>query len=518
MAIVFWRNIRLIIADVIFFFLGYLISLFIFRPYGFLEIFSLYFFTQLAVWLVVSSLFRKYTAKKIKGITRLTWVLMLCNILILLISVLLINRIFPEHHAKKWFYLVVILIVSFLELLFFGLFQSYLVARRENLWESEIGEIAATDAGYSVEEAEQKKKDFHIRDSVKYQEITPELRNLILQEIGEAPYQTISKYLDTYLSPLLAVSTNTRFNIDTQPLPFYGTIINTALVNSIRYINKFFEVVNDKLETGGIFIGRAEIYSTRKERMLKYYPSVINYIVYSVDYLLNRVAPKLPITMSIYFTFTKGRERVLSKTETLGRLYSCGFEVIEEFVVNDLFYFIARKIRKPYYDFNPTYGLLIKLNRVGMDGEIIGIYKLRTMHPYSEYLQPYIYEKNKLKEGGKFKDDFRVTTLGAIARKFWIDELPMFINLIRGEVKLVGVRPLSVHFFNLYTDELKAKRILTKPGLIPPYYADMPKTLEEVMNSENRYLDEYFVNPFKTDCKYLRRALWQIIFRRARSG
>ena len=67
--------------------------------------------------------------------------------------------------------------------------------------------------------------------------------------------------------------------------------------------------------------------------------------------------------------------------------------------------------------------------KVGKDGVIINVYKFRTMHPYSEYLQSYIYEQNKLQEGGKFANDFRVTTLGKCMRKLWIDELPMFINL-----------------------------------------------------------------------------------------
>ena len=42
------------------------------------------------------------------------------------------------------------------------------------------------------------------------------------------------------------------------------------------------------------------------------------------------------------------------------------------------------------FDNNPTYGPFIKLNRVGKNGKIIKVYKLRTMHPYSEYLQKFV--------------------------------------------------------------------------------------------------------------------------------
>ena len=57
------------------------------------------------------------------------------------------------------------------------------------------------------------------------------------------------------------------------------------------------------------------------------------------------------------------------------------------------------------------------------------------MHAYSEYIQAYVYEKNKLAEGGKLKDDFRVSTLGKMFRKYWIDELPMIWNVFRGDLK-----------------------------------------------------------------------------------
>jgi len=128
-----------------------------------------------------------------------------------------------------------------------------------------------------------------------------------------------------------------------------------------------------------------------------------------------------------------------------------------------------------------------------------------------------VYEKFNLQEGGKFKNDFRVTTSGKIFRKFWLDEMPMFINIIAGDMKLVGVRPLSRQYFELYSEELKEKRLKTKPGLIPPFYADMPKTLEEIMASEMRYLEAHEKHPFITDVRYFFKAMWNILFKGARS-
>jgi len=70
----------------------------------------------------------------------------------------------------------------------------------------------------------------------------------------------------------------------------------------------------------------------------------------------------------------------------------------------------------------------------------------------------------------------------------------------------------------LYSDELKEKRVKHKPGLIPPFYADMPKTLPEIIESELRYLNEYEKHPLRTDLKYFFKAWENIIFKKARSN
>lgn len=208
----------------------------------------------------------------------------------------------------------------------------------------------------------------------------------------------------------------------------------------------------------------------------------------------------------------------MSKAETFGRLYSCGFEIVEEKLIGSDLYFVTRKIAEPVFDSNPTYGPLIKLRRFGKGGNKIGVYKMRTMHPYSEYLQGYIYDRNKLQDGGKFADDFRVTSIGKFMRKFWLDELPMFLNVFKGEMKIVGVRPLSSHYFNLYSEELKERRLKYKPGLVPPFYVDMPVTLDEIMASEMKYLEAYEKHPFRTDVSYFFKAFYNILIKRARSN
>ena len=295
-------------------------------------------------------------------------------------------------------------------------------------------------------------------------------------------------------------------------------ITREECINNIRFLNKYFEKLNESLKYGGIFKGNVETYSVRRNRILKKFPRPFNRIYLFFDTLLVRISPKLGITKNLYFNITKGKGRVLSKAETYGRLYSCGFEIIAEEHKNNKIFFTVKKVKDPMYPKNPSYGFLIKLIRVGRNGNPINVYKLRTMSPFSEYLQEYVFQKNNLKDGGKIKDDFRVSPEGKILRKFWIDELPMLINVLKGDMKLVGVRPLSLHFFSLYTKELQDLRTQFKPGFIPPFYVDLPKTMDEIMESEKKYLNLCKKSQFKTDVKYFFLAVKNVLFKGVRSS
>ena len=140
------------------------------------------------------------------------------------------------------------------------------------------------------------------------------------------------------------------------------------------------------------------------------------------------------------------------------------------------------------------------------------------MHPYAEYIHEYIYKRNKLNEKGKIKDDFRITSWGKFLRKFWLDEMPMIVNWLKGDLKIVGVRPISKTFFNTYPDDLKKLRIRYKPGLVPPYYADLPQHMDEVFESERKYLIKYEKKPLRTKWKYFWKVVINILFKGAKSG
>lgn len=346
------------------------------------------------------------------------------------------------------------------------------------------------------------------------------LKELIVSEIGEQAYTYLNSQINFSDEVNLIISTGTRFNIERISEKKYSGIVNLTRVNDIRWLNKFFESVNSKIPNGGIFIGCVETKKERKKRILMKSPPPINWIHYTIDFFFKRIAPKIWLTKRLYFSLTKGKNRILTKAETFGRLISCGFEIVDEKVINNINWFVVRKVSAPLFDNNPSYGPFYKMPRVGKRGEIIHVYKIRTMHPFSEYLQEYMVQKHGYdNEGkGKIKNDFRVTTYGKFFRKFWIDELPQLINVIKGEMNLVGVRPLSRTRFDEFPEEMRQKRIKYKPGCFPPYVALLMPNEEDNIEAEKIYLEQKEKNPVWTDIKFFWLSVYNILTNKIRSA
>lgn len=213
-------------------------------------------------------------------------------------------------------------------------------------------------------------------------------------------------------------------------------------------------------------------------------------------------------------------DRRISKAELMGRLCYCGFSIDGVDETSDTITLSAHRVSDPVDGGRERhYGCVIALPRVGYHGRIVKMYKFRTMAPYSEFLQQWMYDNHHLTRGGKFANDFRITRLGKTLRRWSLDEIPMIFNMLRGDIKLVGVRPLSRQYFNLYSAELQQLRIQFKPGLFPPYYADMPCGFDDIERSEMRYLHRCQRHGiFKTDFHYFWQIAVNIIFKGKRNG
>ncbi len=103
--------------------------------------------------------------------------------------------------------------------------------------------------------------------------------------------------------------------------------------------------------------------------------------------------------------------------------------------------------------------------RTGKDGKEFKMYKFRSMYKDAELLRHVLAGQNEM-DGPVFKiaEDPRITKVGKIIRKLSIDELPQLINIIRGEMSIVGPRPL-VTYETAQFSEYENMRHKVKPGL-----------------------------------------------------
>jgi lipopolysaccharide/colanic/teichoic acid biosynthesis glycosyltransferase len=99
--------------------------------------------------------------------------------------------------------------------------------------------------------------------------------------------------------------------------------------------------------------------------------------------------------------------------------------------------------------------VLFRQRRVGRDGAPFMLYKLRTMVVGAEHTGAGLYIE---------KEDARITRSGALLRRFSLDELPNLINVLRGELAIVGPRPTVQEQVDRYTDHQR-RRLEVKPGL-----------------------------------------------------
>ncbi len=333
----------------------------------------------------------------------------------------------------------------------------------------------------------------------------------------------IDEWLDAHMEQFddstFIVNTNEGVALDGLKPHHPELIINKMALNRIRHLNTFLNKANESLVDGGYLWIHSRTARLKREIIYKAHPGFYGKLVYYCHYIWHRVCPKLKWTKWFYFWVTNGQNRTYHRVELLGRMYRAGFEVIDERFHHGEYYILGRKFRAPIWDDDPTCGPLVKLNRVGFHGDMIGVYKFRTMYSYSEYLQPYMLEYEGLQEGGKFAHDYRINGWGKLLRKTWLDEIPMFINVFKGQMKLVGVRPLSRHYFSLYSPEMQDIHVSVKPGLLPPFYYDerTPITLEDVQASERHYIDAYKAHPFATDWRYFWGTIGNILLKHKRS-
>ena len=154
---------------------------------------------------------------------------------------------------------------------------------------------------------------------------------------------------------------------------------------------------------------------------------------------------------------------------------------------------------------SPGDGAIFRQRRVGRDGKLFWLYKFRTMCPDAEEQLNELLSQNQM-DGPvfKIKDDPRITRVGRFLRKTSLDELPQLLNVLRGDMSIVGPRPaLPPREVELYSD-YQRQRLYVTPGLscywqIAPHRNEM--SFDEWVALDLKYIQE---RSFWVD--------WKIIF------
>ena len=110
--------------------------------------------------------------------------------------------------------------------------------------------------------------------------------------------------------------------------------------------------------------------------------------------------------------------------------------------------------------------VFFKQRRIGLNGKPLYIYKFRTMVTNAEELIASFTpeQKKEWEESYKLKDDPRITRVGKILRKTSLDELPQLINIIKGEMSIIGPRPVVEEELSWYVNDVDLV-LSVKPGL-----------------------------------------------------
>ncbi|HYC82868.1 MAG TPA: sugar transferase [Solirubrobacterales bacterium] len=135
--------------------------------------------------------------------------------------------------------------------------------------------------------------------------------------------------------------------------------------------------------------------------------------------------------------------------------------------------------------------VLFRQRRAGKEGVPFTLLKFRTMVANAEALLPELIDLESLEQPAfKIQNDPRVTRSGRFLRRTSLDELPQLINVLRGEMSLVGPRPEEESVVALY-DERQRGRLAIKPGMTGPMqvYGRSDLTFEERLAMERDYLD-----------------------------
>ena len=158
--------------------------------------------------------------------------------------------------------------------------------------------------------------------------------------------------------------------------------------------------------------------------------------------------------------------------------------------------------------------IIFRQKRVGQHGRIFDVYKFRSMYEDAEERKKELLKQNEM-NGNMFKlqNDPRITQVGHFLRKTSLDEFPQFLNVLRGEMSLVGTRPPTTDEVRAYMPE-HMKRLSAKPGITGLWQVsgrNEIKDFEQVVELDCNYLDNWC---FSDDLKIIFKTFYVVLKRK----
>jgi lipopolysaccharide/colanic/teichoic acid biosynthesis glycosyltransferase len=143
--------------------------------------------------------------------------------------------------------------------------------------------------------------------------------------------------------------------------------------------------------------------------------------------------------------------------------------------------------------------VFFRQERVGRHGKAFRIHKFRTMVADAPRRGPQI----------TVGADARITRVGRVLRHYRIDELPQFIDVLRGDMSLVGPRPEVPRYVAMYPPELKARVLAVRPGITDPAsleFVDEGELLARAADPEREYVEVILPRKLKAAAEYAEQA------------
>lgn len=231
-----------------------------------------------------------------------------------------------------------------------------------------------------------------------------------------------------------------------------------------------------------------------------------------VNALLPRMQNLVVENIGNYTVLTTSNSVVSFKQKIIKRLMDIAASIVGIILMCILFVIFA-----PIICIQSPGPIFFKQIRVGKNGRFFKIYKFRSMYMDAEERKKELESQNKM-QGHMFKmdDDPRVTPIGRFMRRTSIDEFPQFINILKGDMSLVGTRPPTVEEYEMYSEHHKS-RLAMKPGLTGMWQVSGRSEItdfEEIVRLDNEYITNFSIS---MDIKIIFKTIGAVIKRKGSS-